>query len=208
MRKRLNLIGQKYGRWTVVSLHHRDSRYMAHYDCICDCGKTGIVQLGSLRSGGSRSCGCLKDENAGTYFITHGMTRTRTYKSWAEMKARCYNPRCIRYPRYGGRGIVVCERWLHSFENFLADMGERPKGMTIDRIDNNGNYEPNNCRWATYKQQANNSSNARPLTFNGETLCLSDWAKAKGFKAATIRGRLRKGWTVEQALETPRWKAA
>lgn len=135
---------------------------------------------------------------------THGYFGTPTYMVWHSMKRRCTMPSSQGYARYGGRGIKVCERWM-KFENFLADMGEKPKGLSIDRIDNDGNYEPGNCRWATHSQQRNNQGPGRAihLTFRGETHSISEWAKRTGLKHPTIRERIHAGWSVEDALTAP-----
>ncbi len=134
----------------------------------------------------------------------HGMTSTPTYKSWQKMKERCYSAKANRYHVYGGRGIKVCERWLNSFTNFLEDMGERPEGMTLDRVDVNSDYTPKNCRWATYKEQSNNKSSNRLLTFNNETLTVSQWGDRFHIKRATISARINNyGWSIEKAILTP-----
>jgi hypothetical protein len=128
-----------------------------------------------------------------------GEDESPEYTTWRGMRERCDRPTHNLYHRYGGRGIRVCERW-QSFENFVADMGPKPEGTSIDRIDNNGNYEPGNCRWATREEQARNNTRSRHLTFNGETLCLSDWAARIGVSRATLEGRLERGWPLEDAL--------
>lgn len=128
--------------------------------------------------------------------------RERMRRTWCHMHARCYNPKAANFDNYGGRGISVCERW-HTFENFLADMPPRPDGLTLDRIDCNGNYEPSNCRWASRYEQVINRRCTHWLTFNGETLCLRDWGRKLGVPYQTIRTRLVKGWNVERALTVP-----
>lgn len=136
------------------------------------------------------------------YEVTHGMTDTTTYNVWVNMRQRCANPNNPRFVDYGGRGIKVCERW-RSFENFLADMGERPKGMTLERRDNDGDYDPSNCRWATRVEQATNKRNNSYLTYQGETLCVADWARRLGVRAQFLRVRLARGWPVEEVLGRP-----
>lgn len=134
---------------------------------------------------------------------THGRSHTPIYRTWASMCNRCTNQNDPNYPRYGGRGITVCERWGSSFDNFLADMGERPEGMSIERKDNSGNYEPGNCRWATRKEQAQNTRRNVQLTFGGRTQPMVAWAAEVGITPAALRLRLQKGWTLERALSSP-----
>jgi hypothetical protein len=133
----------------------------------------------------------------------HGKWKTPEFGIWLRMLDRCRNPNRRAYHRYGGRGITVCDRW-HSFAAFLEDMGERPSSKhTLDRIDNEAGYSPENCRWATWKEQQQNRSNNHRLTFQGETLCLSEWAQRVGIKKTTLQERLYRGWSVERALEEP-----
>lgn len=133
----------------------------------------------------------------------HGMARTPTYQSWIQMKRRCTAPNHHLYARYHGRGITICDRWLTSFENFLADMGVRPTGRTIDRIDNSKGYYPENCRWATPKEQVNNTDHPHLITFDGKTMHVSDWAKHLGIPRAALAMRLCNGWSIDRALMTP-----
>jgi hypothetical protein len=129
-----------------------------------------------------------------------------TYKAWQNMKTRCLNQNRESYPGYGGRGITICDRWISSFAAFLEDMGERPPGMMIDRIDNNGNYEPGNCRWATNKEQANNRRSTLKITFKGITRSAAQWGEELGLSRSLISGRLRKGWPIEKALSQNKFK--
>lgn len=147
MPPRHNLTGKSFGRLTVVCLASTN-RY--GWECLCICGSKTVVITASLRNGHTRSCGCLQREAV----TKHGFKGTPTWNSWRNMRSRCRDPHHISYSSYGGRGIKVCDRW-NSFENFLADMGERPTGKSIDRIDNNGNYEPGNCMWSTPGEQIN-----------------------------------------------------
>lgn len=134
--------------------------------------------------------------------VTHGMTKTTTYNVWVNMRQRCNNTENPRYVDYGGRGIRVCDRW-ETFENFLADMGIRPLGMTLERRDNDGHYEPGNCRWSTTEEQANNKRNNNRLTYQGETLTISEWARKLGVRDQLLRVRLCRGWSVEETLGRP-----
>ena len=136
--------------------------------------------------------------------LTHGESYSPEYKAWCAMNARCSNPRDANYPRYGGRGIVVCERWASSFENFHADMGPRPPGMSLDRKNNDGNYTPRNCRWATARQQNRNYSRNRVLTWKRKTKSMIEWAEETGLPYSTIESRVRLGWPADRVLSTPR----
>lgn len=154
----MDLIGQKYGRLTVVE--NKTIGYKYKWKCICDCGNETIVYHGHLRSGHTNSCGCLNREAVINRQYKHGQSGYNTskeYMTWLAMKSRCYNSNNISYKYYGERGIKICERWLNNFENFLTDMGKAPtKDHSIDRINNDGNYEPSNVRWTLPIEQANN----------------------------------------------------
>lgn len=134
---------------------------------------------------------------------SHGLSGTRTYLSWQAAKERCHNPANPNFVNYGGRGIVVCERWRHSFEAFLADMGPRPAHTSLDRIDNGGGYAPGNCRWATKREQNNNTSSNRVLAHGGQSQTIAQWAAQTGLHPRALAHRIRRGWTVERALTTP-----
>ena len=172
--KLINLIGQTFGTLTVMSKARRNKYGHLYWLCECSCGKTTEVIGHTLRSGETKSCGCRQ------HSLKHGHNkvkkRSRTYSTWLSMLSRCTNPNYAGYKNYGGRGITVHERYL-KFENFLKDMGEKPAGLTLDRIDNNKGYEPGNCKWSTHKEQNQNRRNTRNITYNGETHCLSEWAR-------------------------------
>ena len=150
-----DLTGQRFGRWTAVS-YAGMVKSEAHWNCACDCGTEMAVRSANLRLGKSQSCGCHNSDVTAARNHVHGLARTPEHQAWCRMNSRCNNPAMPRYHYYGGRGIRVCDRWK-DFENFLEDMGPRPSAQhSLDRIDVNGNYEPNNCRWATWVEQNNN----------------------------------------------------
>lgn len=197
-----NLIGRVFGRLTVIEpTIFRTIGGNLIWKCRCTCGTETVVSSGRLTNGRTKSCGCLFRERT-----THGACRrrahTREYSSWAMMRDRCNNPRNRAYDSYGGRGIVVCARW-DSFAAFLADMGPRPLKHDLERIDNERGYSPDNCRWATRHEQMRNTRRNRMITFNGETLCLKDWAVRFGVPSYVIGYRLTRGWSVEEALTRP-----
>lgn len=159
MSKLIDLSGQKFDRLTVIKREENSKDGHARWLCICDCGNTKVINGSNLLNKNVRSCGCLQQEittlNLEQRF-KHGYHNTPTYQTWECMIQRCSNPNVPSYQYYGGRGIRVCQRWLDDFKNFLSDMGERPNGKTLDRIDNEDNYYPENCRWATPKEQSEN----------------------------------------------------
>ncbi|MEI8142862.1 MAG: hypothetical protein WCG90_08350 [Chitinophagia bacterium] len=162
-----DLTGQVFGQLTVLARAENAEDGHSRWLCQCSCGNQKVVQSNNLKKT-TRSCGCLIVERVSKLNLTHGKTHTKEFKTWDSMKQRCENPKNISYKDYGGRGIKVCDRWIDSFENFLADMGEAPsKNHSIDRKDVNGNYEPNNCRWATAKEQR---TNQRPRLYKTKTI--------------------------------------
>lgn len=180
----------------------------------CDCGSEKVVRAGDLRNGYSLSCGCeqrrLLGQTARIRARTHGESRgggSVEYRTWGGMKQRCHNPNYHGFAEYGGRGIFVCDRWRGQggFENFLADMGRRPEGeYSIDRINNDGPYSPENCRWATVKQQAKNRRSTVLITIDGETRSVVEWARVRGFPESLIYLRLRAGWSERDAVMKPK----
>lgn len=191
------MTGQTFGLWTVLRFAgHRGNvtRWVAR----CKCGTEKEVFRRHLIHKESTSCGC----GPTAHRRSHQMSHTPDYQRWLSMFRRCYETNNPKYPAYGGRGIVVCERW-HKFENYFADMGRKPKGMSLDRIDNDGPYSPENCRWASPQQQARNTQKSRYITFKGETLCLREWELRMGGSGSIVGSRLRRGWTIEAALTTP-----
>lgn len=201
MPKFIDLTGKRFGRYTVTD------RHIAHlWNCVCDCGIKRIVNGSSLRSVASRSCGCLRRELfnktlAGSR-TTHGLSGQPEYQVWASMKERCNNPNTANFSDYGGRGIEVCARW-NDYAMFIADMGRRPVGCSIDRINNAGNYEPGNCRWATRKEQNRNTRKNKMLTHAGAVRCIAEWADETGINETIIRQRLSLGWDVARTLTEP-----
>jgi hypothetical protein len=192
-------VGEKFGAWEVLNLwrHPKTNRAMANVECRCGLiASKELQQLTGKR--GSRQCGkCPR--------IRGGDCYSPEYKVWNAARNRCHNPKAQAYGNYGERGIVMCERWRLSFRDFLEDMGVRPsKDHSLDRIDNNGNYEPENCQWTTRKKQAQNRRSTKLLTLNDVTLSVGDWEKRKGLAHHTINNRLKRGWSVEEAITTPK----
>lgn len=198
----IDYTGRRFGRLTVIEFVM--SRYVGNqskriWRCRCDCGSITELPAGALTQSNTRSCGCLtRDTNT-----THGQSDDPVYKVWHAMIERCRNSNHTEYRDYGGRGITICERWRNSFEAFLADMGSRPTGKSLDRYPNNdGNYEPGNCRWATPTEQANNRRNNRIIEHAGERLTVAEWAARLGCSKQCLLHRLKAGWSVERAITT------
>jgi hypothetical protein len=201
---RLTTIGPKFWIWDGI----KRPRRCAYQVCECTCGAVIAVRHNSLLTGNTESCGCVAAEKIAQVNKTHGLSRTIEHVTWTGMNKRCRNKLSKEYPNYGGRGIRVCDRWSEpkgmGFTNFLSDMGRRPPECTsIDRIDVNGDYCPENCRWATDKEQRRNKRSSRVFTAFGKTQCQCDWAEELGGSWAAIWQRLRRGWTLEEALSKP-----
>lgn len=194
-----DMTGKVFGRWTVVSYSGK-KRWL----CRCNCGEERSVIGTALRDGSSTSCGCLRKENALSAVVTHGMYATSIYKIRTQIIQRCHNPNSYAYQGYGGRGISVCQSWRDSFEAFLEDMGPRPSPQhSIDRIDNDGNYEPGNVRWATAHEQLLNRRNNRRFHVNGDYLTMGELCAKHSCNENTVEKRLRLGWSIEDALFIP-----
>lgn len=202
------LAGRRYGRWTVISeVLPRDPK-CRRWECRCDCGVVKSVSQGSLEHGGTQSCGCLSREMASAR-ATHGTTRggnrhgSPEYRIWCGMRSRCNNPAYPEYHLYGGRGIRICPDW-DDFLQFLEDMGPRPSPKhSVDRVNNDGPYSKDNCRWATLAEQQNNRRGNHVLTFRGESHTLAQWARITGIHPHTLQRRIENGWPPERALTEP-----
>lgn len=193
-------IGRRFGRLTVTGEAER-ARYVK---CVCDCGTTKDILIRNLMRDATKRCGCLHREQLANRKRTHGATDSLAWKRWRSMISRCTMQNTKSYPRYGGRGIKICDSWRQSFDAFLADMGNCPGSeWTVERDDYNGNYEPGNCRWATRKEQNRNSSHNRMIEFDGQSRCLSEWAEVVGINYRTLATRLGKGWSIHRALTEP-----
>lgn len=208
MGKAPDLTGQRFGELEVISRSGSDKHRRSLWNCHCDCGADVVVPGSQLRGGQSKSCG----HRQRTFFVKngycenrHGMSKTRLYDEWSSMKYRCHTESSKDYPDYGERGIYVCDEWRNSFESFRdwALANGYQDDLSIDRKDNDGPYCPENCRWATIKQQAYNKRTTVYITYNGVTRTVAEWAAITGIKSRTIAARLRKGWSPERALTEP-----
>lgn len=201
-----DMSGLRFTRLRVLSRAPSDSNGNAKWNCLCDCGNTTVSSGFTLRNGEAKSCGCLTtDQLNERRGVTHRMTGQPTYMAWAHMRQRCTNSKTRRWARYGGRGIAICERW-NSFDNFYADMGPKPSdNHSLDRINNDGDYEPGNCRWATKSEQNRNHSANHMVTYKGRRVPLVTAIEmsSTGINRNTVEGRLGRGWSIEAALDHP-----
>ena len=196
---RIDLTGKRFGRLTVKAYEGlRNGK--GYWRCVCDCGKEKLIPGLSLRSEKSTSCGCYRAELMSKTKRTHGMSRSREYNSYSSMLGRCTNPSNNKFANYGGRGIKVCDRWRNSFDAFYEDMGARPENCSLDRIDVDGHYEPANCRWANATQQAQNKTTSINLTHQGETKCLTQWAREFDVALLTAYCRYQRGLPFEEVF--------
>lgn len=210
MGKHEDLAGRRFGRVVAMQYKGRAKGYQSLWSARCDCGSEFITTAGRLKSGHTQSCGCLQKERTSETKTIHGFyrdasgKRSRLNRVWSAMKERCQNPNNKSFSNYGGRGITVCDEWqtFEPFHTWAMAAGYR-EGLTIDRIDNDKSYSPDNCRWTTTTIQSRNKRSNVILTFNGQTKILADWALKLGMDRGAIELRLKRGWTVEKALTTP-----
>lgn len=191
-----DLTGNRYGRLTVIERVHKPGNNRTFWRCCCDCGNTTIVDARDLKNGHTKSCGCMRRS-------AQGFSNNRIYNIYKKMIERTTNPNCKAYKDYGGRNIKVCDEWLNDFEKFYlwSVNNGYDEGLTIDRIDNGGNYEPDNCRWVTPKVQANNRRSNHNITYNGQTRTMKQWAEILNVNYKTISGRINQyNWPIERAL--------
>ena len=204
MGKFIDLTGQKFSRLTVLQRAENNKHGQVMWLCQCECGNVVVVRAHHLKDGHTSSCGCFQKEQATARVAKahkHKMTGTRLYNIWANMKQRCLNPKDNRFNDYGGRGIMVCDEWLIA-DNFIswALKNGYNDNLTIERIDNNKGYSPDNCRWATNDEQAHNKRNNHLLTFQGKTQNVTQWANELKINRDSLHTRIQRGWTAERAL--------
>lgn len=206
MGKLIDLTGQRFGRLTVVARDYTDRNRNIYWKCQCDCGNECFVRGDHLKRGQTRSCGCFNAEVSSKRHKAHGLTGSRLFNIWVSMRQRCNNPRDQAYNRYGGRGITVCDEWKDNFQVFYSwaiSNGYAP-GLSIDRIDNDKGYCPENCRWATSREQARNRRGGHLITFQGETLTMVEWAEKMKIPLHVLSFRItRYNWPVWRALTEP-----
>lgn len=194
-----DLSGKKFGRLTALYRINNYHKKRVYWLCVCDCGNLKEVSSSDLTCNNTKSCGCLPKG-----IIKHGLRYTRLYTIWCKIKNRCYDSSASNYPRYGGRGITICDEWLNdptAFYTWSIDNGYQDT-LSIDRIDNNKGYSPNNCRWTNATQQGRNKRNNKSFTINGETRCLSEWCEIYNLKYATVWNRVYNlHWSIEKSLE-------
>lgn len=201
----IEVIGQKFGQLTVIK-HIENKNGHAYMECLCSCGKTTITTINRLKSGSTKSCGCLnKGINAIMKRLIHGMESSSEYRTWKHMKERCYNPTDKSFKNYGGRGIKVCDEWKESFSKFYSHIGPKPsKKYTIERIDNNLGYFPGNVRWATMREQSNNRRSNYTITLHEHTKTMIQWSRFVGINNGTLWNRIHiLGWPPAKAIFTP-----
>jgi hypothetical protein len=197
--QKIDMMHKRFGRLMVYADAGKTKAGDYQYLVLCDCGESRVIRGSVMRSGATKSCGCVRRETTAQKNFKHGGVGTPTYESWQAMKNRCLSKSQLSYQRYGGAGITIDPAWME-FANFVADMGERPEGMTLDRIDNVKGYSKNNCRWATVAEQNRNTKQNVFLTHDGKTMCMKDWANETGIPYPTIQDRVRRGFPTERIL--------
>jgi len=196
--------GKVFGRLTVIAEPFiPPNKKFSFAPCRCRCGKQKTIRVSDLLRGNTVSCGCRRSEMIGNRSRTHAKTGSRAFELWLRIKSRCFNPRFHQWKDYGGRGITMHPAWRDSFEAFYRDVGDPPRGQTLDRKNNDGHYEPGNVRFTDRITQANNMRTNRLLTFKGQTKTITQWARHVGVTAATLFKRIEHGWTIERVLTTP-----
>lgn len=200
----IDLTGQRFGRLSAIEPTEVIGNGKVKWLCRCECGNTAVVLNYNLLNGHTLSCGCLQKEKSKECATTHGLSKTRLHRTWAHMKERCTNPNVRNYDGYGGRGITLCDEWMTfaPFAKWAIENGYSDD-LTIERIDNNSGYSPNNCRWATPFEQASNKRSNHTLTIDGVTDTMTNWARKFNIKPTTVFDRLHKGWSEYEALTTP-----
>ena len=202
----LDLTGQRYGRLVFVRQFKKDNHNRWMWECLCDCGNTTVVLPNNVKNGSISSCGCLKKDLLHEKLYKHGIPGSHhLYRIWSSMKRRCNSPNTKEYAHYGGRGIYVCDEWMHDAKAFYdwSMANGWKEGLTLDRIDNDGPYCPDNCRWVTYKIQMNNKSNNIRIDWKGENHTLSEWSEIVGLNVETLKYRIEVGWPVDKAMTVP-----
>jgi len=198
-KKTIDITGLKYGKLTAISLAYKKGAF-SFWKCLCDCGNEVVVMKSYLVAGHTKSCGCIRRDLCSKRLLKHGATGTTEYNIWKNIIARTTSTNLPCSNRYIGRGITVCDEWRHSFEQFYKDMGAKPTPKhTIDRINNDGGYSPDNCRWATYKEQNSNKSNTVHVTINGITKTTNQWSAITGVSNSVIHRRIKRGWNPVRA---------
>jgi hypothetical protein len=197
--RREDIAGFKYNRLTALSFNYINKDRAAYWLFQCDCGNQKVISKSYVKRGNIKSCGCLSKESYKTT-VTEEIKKTR--KSWESMKTRCLNPKDLRYKNYGGRGVKICDLWKNSFKNFLDDMGERPEGKTLDRINTDGNYEPSNCRWSSNREQCNNKRNNIFISHQNKTMSLMDWCRSLNLRYRNALYLHNKGLSLEEIILT------
>ena len=199
MEKRLDLTGQRFGRLIVIEIYKKDKQHHYYYKCKCDCGNYKVVADYNLRNNSTKSCGCLSRENK----IKHNKSNTKLYRKYYAMKQRCYNSKYSRYFDYGGRGIKICDEWKNNFMSFYnwAINNGYQENLSIDRIDVNGNYCPENCRWITMEEQQSNTRKSHFIEYNGEKHTIAEWSRIIKVSPNTIRFHLNRGRTIKDVID-------